>query len=168
VLAVNEDDIHALNAALLANPSATAVLQKWCADRHIAEPAVIRAVVDRGALQPASAEQRIRLKIDADEPVAYRRVQLACGGVVLSEAENWYVPARLTPEMNAALAGDTPFGTAIKPLTPSRTTLSTEFEWPGQQSREILRHRALVSGGDGVPLAEVVETYQRTMLKPSH
>ena len=36
--------------------------------------------------------------IGPDEPVAYRHVRLRCGDHVLSEADNWYVPSRLTPE----------------------------------------------------------------------
>lgn len=161
------DGAQALSAALLANPSATAVLQHYCADLHIAEPAVIRAVVDRAASVPATPDQRARLKAGKDEPVVYRRVRLTCGTTVLSEAENWYVPSRLTPEMRTALAADTPFGTAIRPLKPSRTTLSTERAWPGQSANDILRHRAIVLSGDGAPLAEVVETYQRPLLGPA-
>ncbi len=53
--------------------------------------------------KPLTAAQRARLGIGPDEPVRYRRVRLACGDRVLSEADNWYVPARLTPEMNATL-----------------------------------------------------------------
>jgi chorismate-pyruvate lyase len=149
-----------LNARLLADPSATAVLQRWCAERRIADPATIRAEVERTTIVPPSAAQRARLRVDAKEPVGYRKVRLKCGSVVLSEAENWYVPARLTPEMRAQLAGDTPFGTAIKPLAPHRRTLSAVFHWKGRRSGEVLRHRALVLAGSGEPLAEVVETYQ--------
>ncbi|TIQ61732.1 MAG: hypothetical protein E5X41_32095 [Mesorhizobium sp.] len=41
----------------------------------------------------------------------YRRVQLACGKLVLCEADNWYVPSSLTPQMNRLLDETTqPFG----------------------------------------------------------
>ncbi len=90
--------------------------------------------------------------------MVYRSVALKCGDLSLSIAENWYVPARLTPEMNAALAGDTPFGAAIHPLTPSRRTLgiATQGE-DATVAPYVLRQRALVIGGNGRPLAEVVE-----------
>jgi len=45
--------------------------------------------------------------------VKYRRVQPSCGDHILSEADNWYVPRRLTPEMNRLLeTTDVPFGRA--------------------------------------------------------
>ena len=31
--------------------------------------------------------------------VKHRRVELRCGAYLFSEADNWYVPERLTPEM---------------------------------------------------------------------
>jgi hypothetical protein len=46
-------------------------------------------------LAPAGVPQI--LGVDPDEPVRFRRVPLKCGDHVLSEAENWYVPSRLTP-----------------------------------------------------------------------
>lgn len=170
--------IQTLNADLLASRSATATLEAWCVAHDLANPARIRAEVQTGATNPITAEQRMRLSIGAAEPVGYRRVRLWCGDRLLSQAENWFVPARLTADMNATLAaGDTPFGTVIRPLGPSRRTLASELLWhplPEGWERgavwlrgcapipqELLRHRALVSDGSGRPLAEVVETYQR-------
>ena len=47
----------------------------------------------------------------------YRRVQLACGDRVLSEADNWYLVGRLTLDMNTALERtETPFGVAVRAL----------------------------------------------------
>src|SRR5262249_23135272 len=55
---------------------------------------------------------------------------LRCGELVLSEADNWYVPARLTPEMNRLLeTTDTPFGVAVQSLHFQRHTLSAELLW---------------------------------------
>ena len=152
-LLVQTDPVAAFEAELRQSNSATAVLQRRCG-------APIRAEVDRAAVNPPSPEQRVRLAVDAGELVAYRRVALRCGEVTLSVAENWYVPARLTPEIRAALAGDTPFGAAIRPLSPTRRTLASERDGPGY----MLRHRALVLAGDGTPLAEVVENYQPAAL----
>ncbi|MBO9711339.1 MAG: hypothetical protein J7495_00365 [Sphingomonas sp.] len=160
--------IARLDADLRADPSATAVLGRWCAALKLADPPTVVAVVDRGAAVAPDAATRARLGVGAAEPVVYRRVRLTCGGVTLSEAENWYVPSRLTPAMNAALTGDTPFGTVIKPLKPTRRTLAVERLWDGQGAvpQAVLRHNALVIGGDGRALAEVRETYQRGLVAP--
>ena len=155
-------DVAALDAALVANPSATAVLQAWC-DRHRPRMTV-RAVVTRRETMPAGAHATM-LGVSEDEQIAYRRVELTCGEEVLSEADNWYVPARLTAEMNAALAGDTPFGVAVRPLAPSRRNLSSERQWTGQGANEILRHHAVLTAANA-PIAEVIEVYQRAMLVP--
>ena len=114
----------------------------------------------------------------------YRRVRLACGGRVLSEADNWYVPGRLTPEMNRVLMETTtPFGRAVLDLGFHRELLSAELLWrplpegwemqpslpapagatlaiPGQ----ILEHRAILLNRENVPFSEVVETYTDEIL----
>ena len=47
-----------------------------------------------------------------------------CGSVVLSEADNWYVPSRLTPEMNRLLdTTDAPFGRVVQAVHFRRRTL---------------------------------------------
>ena len=78
--------------------------------------------------KPATAEVRAALDVKPDEPLGYRRVRLKCGDRVLSEADNWYVPARLTPEMNHVLeTTDTPFGKAVAALHFRRHTLSADL-----------------------------------------
>jgi chorismate-pyruvate lyase len=156
-----------LNARLLAGPTATRVLTDWCARHHMAKPARIHAERVEGAAVEATPEQRARLQVGVDEPVAYRRVRLMCGAHLLSEAENWYVPARLTPAMRALLAdSDTPFGSVIAPLRPKRRNLEVVQLWgEGPIPRDLLRHRALVESGEGLPLAEVVETYTAGVLE---
>lgn len=173
--------LETLNSALLASRSATQTLETWCADHHLAEPARVTALRVAGADKPITAEQRQELQIGPTEPVRYRRVRLACGAHILSEADNWYAPARLTPEMNTLLeTTDIPFGRVIAPLHPNRQTLSVDPLWaplpPGWDLRttpalpaaaappleippSVFRHRALVLDGQGRPLAEVVETY---------
>ena len=95
--------IESLNADLLAHDSATLTIERWCADHRLADPARIVAERVSGADKPASAEVREALDVKPDEPLGYRRVRLKCGDHVLSEADNWYVPARLTPAMNNVL-----------------------------------------------------------------
>jgi chorismate-pyruvate lyase len=155
----------AFEAELNAGPTATAALQRWC-EAHGVTGTVI-AEVDRDAERAPSAATYLRLQVSPDEPIAYRRVRLGCGGHVLSEAENWYVPARLTAAMNAALeTGDTPFGAVIAPLVPHRQVVSSERLWAdGAAPDDILRNRGLVLDREGRPLAEVSETYKRSALE---
>ena len=171
--------IETLNAELLSQPSATATLEKWCGDHALAREPKVAAMLERGADKPLDEDARRLLGVAAGEPVRYRHVRLVCGDKLLSEADNWYVPGRLTPEMNRLLdETDTPFGRAIRELSFRRETLSARVLWqplPGHwemqalpefdfQSRleapsQILEHRALLRKTDGTPLALVAETY---------
>ena len=176
--------LETLNADLLAHDSATLTLERWCGDHKLADPARIVAERVSDAAKPARAEVRAALDVKPDEPLSYRRVRLKCGDHVLSEADNWYVPARLTPEMNHVLeTTDTPFGKAVAALHFRRHTLSADLLWrPLPQGWEmgvapasneagalaipdhVLEHRAVLSTQDGAPFSEVVETYTHEVL----
>lgn len=176
--------VQTLNATLLGARSATFTLEKWCADHGLAAEPKIRARLARDVQKEATPEQRARLKVDASEPVKYRRVELACGDHVLSEADNWYVPSRLTPEMNRLLeTTDTPFGRAVQDLKPYRQTFGVEMHWkplpdgweknapaasaPGMKMeipRKLFEHRALLFTADQKPFSEVDETYTSEVL----
>jgi len=176
--------LETLNADLLAHDSATLTIERWCADHRLADPARIIAERVSGADKPASAEVREALDVKPDEPLGYRRVRLKCGDHVLSDADNWYVPARLTPEMNHVLeTTDTPFGKAVAALHFRRHTLSADLLWrplpkgwemgAAAASQEagalaipnhVLEHRAVLSTPDGEPFCEVVETYTAEVL----
>ena len=122
--------LQSLNAALLSHDSATLTLDRWCADHRLASPAKITAERVKGQDKPATAELRQALGVSDAEPIAYRRVRLRCGAHVLSEADNWYVPSRLTPEMNRQLeTTDIAFGRAVQALKFRRRTLSAELLW---------------------------------------
>ena len=150
----SDDPLDAFEAELLSGGIATLVLERWRGGR-------VHAEVVSGAAVTPTAEQCARLLLNADDIVTHRRVRLMHGDVILSEADNWYVPARLTPEINEILAGsDTPFGVLIRPLAPVRRTLSVE-----RDGNEMLRVAALVVDGAGVPLAEVAETYRLASLR---
>lgn len=151
------DPAEDLRRELVSARSATAVLQRRCTHPILAE-------VSRKQ-KPATAEQRAHLKVGPAEPIVYRSVALKCGPVSLSIAENWYVPARLTPEMNAALAGDAPFGAVIRPLAPSRRTLGIATQREDRAvAPYVVRQRAVVLDGQGRPLSEVVENYTPVLL----
>ena len=106
--------LQTLNAELLSHDSATLTLDRWCAAHRLASSARIVAVRAAGAEQAPTDEQRQLLDVSATEAIRYRRVRLICGDHVLSEADNWYVPARLTAEMNRLLdTTDIAFGRAV-------------------------------------------------------
>ena len=177
--------LQTLNADLLSHDSATATLQRWCAEHGLAaEPRIVahRVSVEK----PADAEVRTLLAAGADEPIRYRRVALACGERVLSEADNWYRPGRLTAEMNRALeTTETPFGAVVRSLGFHRRTLDAVLLFEplsdGWERRprpptlrhalalphELLRHRAVLETPDGVPFSLVVETYTDEVLRSS-
>lgn len=148
-------------ANLAAHDSATEALRHWCQTQGIAENPQIVARFIRGRDEPPPVGLRDRLGVSATEPLGYRHVSLSCAGTVLSQAHNWYVPARLTPEMNRALAEtDTPFGRIAAPLRFSREALARDAaEGPECPAGIVSIHRALLRLPDGRPLALVVECY---------
>ncbi|MDP4004439.1 hypothetical protein [Methylobacterium sp. NEAU K] len=155
--------IASLKGRVLAAHSATLALESWCAEYGLAGDPHLVALRLPVADKPLTAAQRTRLAIGPDEPVRYRRVRLACGDRVLSEADNWYVPARLTPEMNTTLDGTrTPFGRVVRPLDPVRRTVAVrpfaQHPEPGPDDPLFEVDAVLVSGA-GQPFCEVVETY---------
>jgi hypothetical protein len=160
--------VDELNTALLTSHSATLVLESWCARHGLASPARIVAQVDRGAAKPPTEADRQLLGIGPRVPVGYRHVRLLCGARILSLAENWYVPGRLTPDMNRVLEhSDTPFGYVVRPLSPSRRNLSVErvpLPAGGGIPPIVLRHRALLTDERGRPIALVVENYTRDVV----
>jgi chorismate-pyruvate lyase len=178
--------LQTLNGEILAGSSATRTLEEWCGEHQMAAEAKIVARRVPSVRKEPSAEQLQRLGVGDPSAVQYRRVELRCGSHVLSEADNWYVPGRLTPEMNALLeTTDTPFGKAVQPLHPYRRTLAVTMLWAPlprgwEQQRhprsgrltdrtmaipkEIFRHRALLYTADHLPFSEVVETYQGELL----
>ncbi len=176
--------LETLHADLLSHDSATVTLERWCSAHHLASPARMTAERVSDADKAPTRIQLERLGVASKDEVHYRRVRLRCGNVVLAEADNWYVPARLTPHMNELLdTTDAPFGLVARPLHFQRHTISAELLWqplpsgwemkPPTDSAvagalcvppEVLRHRALLTSPDGTPLSEVVETYTSNVL----
>jgi chorismate-pyruvate lyase len=168
--------IQGLNAEILAARSATAVLEHWCgAHRLAAEAKLVAEPVANAAIKSPTPEQRERLGVGPDEPVKYRHVRLRCGDHVLSEADNFYVPSRLTPDMNQALeTTDIPFGKVVKPLEPHRRTFATKTLWsavaaPKEAAAlpippDLFEHRAVLYTRYNLPFSEVDEVYRRDLL----
>ena len=177
--------MQTLNAEVLGSRSATQILENWCRDHRLAREPKILARMVTGVNKIPTAEQRQRLEVTGQDEVKYRRVQLRCGDQVLSEADNWYVPARLTPEMNRLLeTTDTPFGKVVESLQPYRQTFAVTLLWtplPDGWERgsaalpegtshalaipaALFEHRAILYTRDHRPFSEVSEVYQRQIL----
>ena len=148
-------------AALAAQDSATLALTRWCDARGIADPPSVRALPVVGGRDTMPPGLDVLLQTAPDEPLGYRHVRLTCGDTVLSEAHNWYVPGRLTVEMNHTLEStDTPFGKVVGSLGFVRERLeSVRVPAPGCPQETNLAHRALLKLPDGRPISLVVECY---------
>ena len=177
-------ELQTLNAELLSHSSATLTLERWCGAHHLAAPATVVAHRVPGADKPLPPDGRTLLGIGPGEPVRYRRVQLACGDTVLSDADNWYVPSRLTAAMNRQLdTTDVPFGKVVHALHFRRQTLSAELLWsplpqgwdsgaalppasnhPLEIPPHVLQHRALLYTQANQPFSLVVESYTASVL----
>ncbi|GCE84736.1 hypothetical protein [Komagataeibacter diospyri] len=165
--------VQQLEITLLTHPSATLALEYWCATHHMADrPVVVARKMTLAAPDPVPERVRADLGASTTQPIRHRQVQLVCGTHVLSVADNWYVPDRLTADMNTALDGtDAAFGHVVAPLHFSRDRL--EFTrlwspWPGGPQgaggvitppAAIVRQRAVLRDTHGQPFSEVVETY---------
>ncbi|HUO23281.1 MAG TPA: hypothetical protein VMU59_12255 [Caulobacteraceae bacterium] len=159
--------LAAFEDQLDSHASATAVLQAWC-DAHGPAPGTrIVARLAPGADRPPPPQVARALDAGPGAVVRYRRVDLTCGDRVLSRADNWYLPAKLTPAMNQALdQTDTPFGAVAAPLRFSRRNLETEvLLGVGPAPPAVLRHSAVLLTAAGAPFSFVVETYARAVLE---
>ena len=176
--------LQTLNADLLSNDSATLTLDRWCEAHKMAAPAKIVAERVHDTDKEPTAEVRQLLGVGPAEPVRYRHVRLHCGTHLFSEADNWYVPARLTPDMNKVLdSTDTAFGRAVQELHFHRRTLAAKLLWSPlpsgwemsssmpaagkgtlQVPAEVIQHRAVLMLPDATPFSAVVETYTNEVL----
>lgn len=150
--------VRALRTRLSSRPSATAVLQERCS-----KPIrVLRLAVDR----PVSEETLAHLAVESADQVLTRHVRLLCGDIPLSDAWNWYVPERLSAEMNTLLERtDIPFGRVVRRTAFRREVLEARF--PTETSGIVLQNRALLRrGNDDAPIALVVENYLPAALAP--
>lgn len=176
-----------LSAEILASTSATRALEAWCRAHRLSDEPNI--VVELLQSRPASSESEHRrwLRPLSGETVTHRRVRLRCGRRVVAEADNWYLAGRLTPDINRVLeTTDTPFGTAIASLAPSRCTIAVRSLWaphpaswdfaaemssgltaPPIIPASLFRHSAVIYAGGQTPISFVEEVYKRSLL-PDH
>jgi hypothetical protein len=167
VLSACHPNLGDFRRTLESRDSATLALEGWCARLDIANPARIEATTLDDAT-PVTPAIRATLQVGADEPVRVRHVQLSCGGTVMSDARNWYVPGRLTPEMNHIL--DTtrvPFGRVVAPIGLHRRAFPEHSPSPAPcPAGSILHNTAVLLRDDGRAYSLVSECYTRANLHP--
>ncbi len=173
--------IQELSRRLCKTPTATATLFGWCEEHRLSSGPV--TALCRHRCHPTATARDVIAELNPlpRESIAYRSVQLVRGGLPLVDAENWFIPHRLTPGMREALeATDVPFGEVIAPLNPTRRTLSVRTrDLPGgsplshllerqraerQYPDAILSIDAIVISGSGLPLAYVRENFRPELI----
>lgn len=169
LLAAGPATLDQFEAMLAEHDSATKALGEWCEARGIARPAQITASDRRqvSSNEPPAKMRRL-LGIDRGDEFTMRHVHLDCGGKTLSIAWNWYVPSRLAPEMNTALATtNIPFGKVAAPLKFRRVAIET-VAGPADNcpAETVSTHLARLILPDGRPLAYLVECYTAANLAP--
>ncbi|WP_278984193.1 hypothetical protein [Sphingobium yanoikuyae] len=165
--------ISALRDEIGMAASATQVLDRWCASHHMAPAGAVIAEKIANKPVPATAQLRRTLQLKASDRVQMRHVRLRCSGHILSVARLWYVPSRLPAAMEASLQQtDTPFGKVVAPLNLDRKSAGSSSAWLPKEggptaktpSHILFSQRALMIRADGLPIAYVVEDYQRGLL----
>lgn len=164
-------ELDRFDAGLRASGSATAFLEQWMTARmgEAVPGAAVRVRLRAAPGRQTAPDAAARLGLAPETELAYRSVWLVRGGRILSGAENWYVPERLSPAMNRRLAeGCVPFGRVVRPLAPARETFAVDRLWDGRGAAvppRLTRHRALMRDAEGRPLCVVSETYMRSILR---
>lgn len=166
-------DISALRHEIRVAASATQVLDRWCNSHHMAPAGAVIAEKIANKPVPATEQLRRALQLKASDRVQLRHVRLRCNGHILSVARLWYVPSRLSASMEASLQQtDTPFGKVLAPMHLDRKSAGSSSAWLAKAGRPaakappriLFSQRALMSRADGLPIAYVVEDYQRGLL----
>ncbi len=182
--------MQTLNAEILGAPSATLTLENWCRRHGLAAASKITAHLPDRRKKLPTRSQLHRLRAGPPATVKFRHVCLNWGETIVSEAHNWYLPGRLTKNMNKLLeTTDTPFGKVVRSLKVYRQTFSSRLLWSPlpdgweMMSREkrletipgpvdipdaIFEHRAILYDRTHRPVSEVWEVYRGSLLKFGH
>ncbi|NIX77022.1 hypothetical protein [Microvirga terricola] len=161
--------IRELSERIVQAKTATASLLDWCEEHGLSDgPIIARRLQDDRTLSARDLSLPA-LGAMSEELIRHRRVELARGDLPLVTADNWFLPSRLSAQMNEALDGtDLPFGAVIAPLDPARRNFAIHFNDPGDGEAwgpdTILEHQAVVIDGKGRPLAVVRERFQAALI----
>lgn len=171
--------VRNLSYHLLRAPTATEALEAWCEEYDLSTGSITAMKRVDSSPRYIDEEALDDLWLQPNEWLEPRRVLLVRGGLPLCEADNWFVPQRLPPDVRTALkTTNVPFGAAIRDLHPARRTYfvrfasfasedspATDFSLPVlSRSAVILEHRAMVFDGDRRPLAVVTERYLASLV----
>jgi uncharacterized protein YjiS (DUF1127 family)/chorismate-pyruvate lyase len=171
--------VRELSDHLLHASTATEALHTWCAARGLSAGPITALKRNPDQRRYPDDDMLDELRPERHERIAYRCVRLVRGQVVLSEADNWFIPDRLPPEVRDLLeATDVPFGAAVARLQPSRRTYFVRFaelSAAGEvgtggspaglsPSMPILEHKAVVLDRNRQPLSVVSERYCAALL----
>jgi hypothetical protein len=149
--------VWALNTRLIAGATATDTLLAWCEEHGLSEGPITVAMHQQFAPAVVPDDVLSALEFDPGDTIHYRRVRLMRGALPLAAAENWFVPQRLTADMNQALTEtNVPFGRVIAPLQPLRRTLAADLQ---PHAEIILEQSAVILSKAGTALAFVKEGY---------
>lgn len=177
--------ISQMENRLLAENSATQTLEHWLREHALlGAHETLRAEREAGAHSPCPPDLLAALDLpttQGGQSLRYRKIRLAGHNRIYSEAENWFVPERLTKAMTEALEQtDTPFGRVVSPLRFTRQLIRRETLWsplpdlwemqphppnsttgadPLTLPPHLFRHIALLRTHAGTPFSLVVETY---------
>lgn len=153
-----DDTWDSLTSDLAGRDSATATLQHYCP-----APVEARKVTGKQESVTPAEETKIRkillddteTRSSEEQDIEMRHIQLVCGDIVFSDAFNFYLPSRLTPEARQKLAdGHTPFGRAVGAQNFIRKPLDTEYTSDSMTNRAVLYRRE-----DNKPFSVVIERY---------
>jgi hypothetical protein len=154
--------IQDLSMRLIAGATATETLLAWCDEHGLSDGPITVEIRQRFSHAVVPDDVLPALKLDPCEGISYRHVQLMRGSLPLASAENWFVPQRLTADMNAALnRTNVPFGRVVAPLHPFRRTLAAHLP---SHSEIILVHKAVIFSNTGTALALVNESYSSDLV----
>ena len=116
--------VRELSDHLLHASTATEALHAWCAARGLSAGPITAVKQDPDRPRYADDDVLDELRPERHERIAYRCVRLVRGLVVLSEADNWFIPDRLPPEVRSRIGGD---GHALRRCDRATSTLAAHL-----------------------------------------
>lgn len=165
---------RALNDRLVAGPTVTRALRDWCGGRGLSDGRINVELLPQSGRVPPDAEALRWLRLEGIETATHRRVRIFCDDLEIAEADNWYVPQRLTHAMNTLLeTTDIPFGTVVEPLRPWRRTVGAVLPESGTGAlapapdMTVLEHRAVMADHADRPLCVVHERFEAALILPA-
>jgi hypothetical protein len=177
--------LQSLDVELLTSDTEELALDRWCTVHGLLSGSEMR--IDRviDAEESPSEAQRRTLAVSGNERVRHRKIRALCGATVVLEADEWFLPASVSSQLDAQLENSNwPFDANVEALHFKRRILSDTLLWPQlpelQRSPSekggpatqavqplpawVLKHHVLVMLPDGRPFAEIQENYTGSLL----